>query len=53
MEETKLKSRRRKQIIKIRAEASKMESRKKTENINETEPFILKGSTKVTNPELD
>ena len=52
MEQTKPKSRRRKQIIKIRVEASKMESRKK-QNINETEPFILKRSAKVTNPELD
>lgn len=50
MEQTKSKSRRRKQIIKIRTEAGKIESRKTTENINETEPFILKRSTKLTNP---
>ena len=42
MEQTKPRSRRRKQIIKIRAEAGKIESRKTTENINETEPLFSK-----------
>ena len=50
MEQTKPKSKRRKQIIKIRAEAGKIESRKTTENINETENWFS-GKIKLINSE--
>lgn len=36
--------------IKIRTEAGKIESRKATENINETEPIILKDQQELTEP---